>query len=220
MKHIIFILAIATVMFAGCNNRTNTDTKTNVVVVDSIALKKTELIINEGIKAIGNIDFYISEQEFKKQQKIFLQPLIRTVSLGSAGSYNDGYIIGEYKFNEIKGTFFNDSLFNVHIWGNKVDYDTYNTQMKQQYDVLLQILEAKYGLPEFSKPFPDRSTFDKVNILAEWDLDFKKIIVVILRFGLDYRLDFSFYVPEMAERNNKAKQIESDKKNTDAVNIL
>ena len=218
MRRLVFILTVVAVMLAGCNNRTNTntDTKTNVVVVDSIALKKAELIKNEGIKAIGNINFFISKEEFDKQENLFKEQL-KTTDI-----YKNGYFLGDYNFWNITGSFFNDSLFNVHMIGARIQYDDYNYRMPKQYESLLSILTEKYGLPDEKKELPAWSDMSNNStwILAEWNLGFKKLFVIINCLGVDYRLDFFYYVPEVANRKKQAEKEQTEQNNHKAVEAL
>jgi len=226
MKRIVFVLMVLMV-FVGCNHIPNSSNiNSSIIEVDSVALKdslfKVDLIKNEGVKAIGNIDFFISEKEFNQQKEIFLRPLIHTISLGSVGSYTSGYKLGEYKFYHMNGNFFNDSLFNVHIIGDKISYDEYSTLMPKQYESLLSILTEKYGFPNEKKELPDWSYMSNNSTLAlaKWNLGFKKLFVFINCFGVNYRLDFCYYVTEMEDRKNKFEEEELKNTNQKAAEKL
>lgn len=217
MKKLLFSL-FAVVLIVSCVQKSNKQTP--LENVDSVALKdvafKSKLIQEEGIKAIGNIDFYISKEEFDKQQKIFKEPLYHT-------NINDnGYFLGEYNFINIDGNFLNDSLLNVHFWGNTITYDEYAAKMPNQYEALFSILNTKYGLPEYKKELPEWMQISNkdAKILAEWNLGFKKILVWVVCIGSNYRLDFAYYVPEMATRKNAMEKEESIKINQKAAEIL
>lgn len=220
MKKFLFGL-FALVLVAGCVQKsTKQGQQKTTENVDTIALKdaafKSKLIQEEGIKAIGNIDFYISKEEFDKQQKIFKEPLYHT-------NINDnGYFLGEYNFTNIDGNFLNDSLLNVHFWGNTIKYDEYASKMPNQYNALLSILNTKYGLPEYEKELPEWSKVPSENVvmLGEWNLGFKRLLVWVVSIGANYRLDFAYYVPEMATRKNEIEKEESIKTNQKAAEIL
>jgi hypothetical protein len=222
----MFLIFMLVLLFVGCENKSNPNIAIIHVEIDSVALKdsiyKVELIKNEGIKAIGNINFYISEKEFEKQKEAFLKPLTYTINVGAAGSYNDGYILGKYRFNYIKGLFFNDSLYTVHVLGYQIEYDNYDTKMQQQYEILLSILTEKYGLPNAKNELPSWSSMsNNENILiARWDLGFKNLFVFVVCSGVYYRLDFCYYVPEMSDRKNELEKEESKNTNQKAAEIL
>lgn len=207
-------------MLISCNNRPNSATSNNEVKVDSIALKdsifKETLINNEGNKAIGNIDFFISKEEFNKQQKLFKETLYHT------NIYDNGYFLGEYNFTNIDGSFLNDSLLNVHFWGNSIQYDEYAVEMPKQYAALITILNTKYGLPEYINDLPEWSQISNkdVRMLAEWNLGFKRLLVWVVSIGAKYRLDFAYYVPEMTTRKNQIEDEEKTKSNLKAAEIL
>ena len=149
---------LAAFTLAGCGGNQNRTPLTSNIEIDSVAIKdsllKAKIVKAEGNRAIGNIDFYISETEFKKQKGIFIKPLVKTVDVGSGGSYTDGYNIGEYNFSTLNGIFYNDSLFNVHISGGYIKYDNYDNRMPKQYNALISIFKEKYGTPNVLNGLP------------------------------------------------------------------
>jgi hypothetical protein len=217
----VICLVFCVIVFCGCNNHSSNTNTLNVIKVDSTALKdslfKVELIEKEGIKAIGNINFYVSEKEFEKQVDSFKNPLWNK-GIGKKGLYS----LGEYQFNVIDGNFLNDSLFNVHIWGSKINYDDYEIEMPNQCNALLSILTEKYGIPNEKNELPAWSNMSNndVKFIAKWNLGFKNLLVWVVCFGSDYRLDFCYYVPEIADRKKILEKRETKNTNQKAAEIL
>lgn len=218
IKYVTIVLSCL-LLFCGCAGN-QASKKENNMPIDSVALRdsvfKTELIQNEGNKAIGNIDFFISQEEFDKQVDLFKSPL------EAKSIYQTGYYLGDYNFWSINGAFFNDSLMNVHVRGGYIGYDLYKTQMPEQYKSLLSILKEKYGLPQYEKELPDALTVLDYGsiVLAEWNLGFKSLLVFVNCMDFDYRLDFAFYVPALTKRAKDKKMDESDKRNKEASKLL
>lgn len=225
MKKVLFCL-LAVFMLASCGNGSKSSNKVAINAIDSTALEdslfKQTVIKNEGIKAIGNIDFYISKTEYFKQEEVFLNPLRHIISLGSAGSYSDGYLLGEYAFDDMKGNFYNDSLFNVHIIGRPIKYEEYNNKMPKQYETLLSILSKKYGKPSEKNNLPEWSAMSKNDVffIARWELGFKNLFVWVTCSGVNYSLDFCYYIPKLADKKNKNGDEESAKLNEKALETL
>lgn len=217
---------LAAFLLVGCVGNQNRTSLTSNIEIDSVAIKdsllKTNIANTEGNRAIGNIDFYISETEFKKQKEIFLKPLVHIINVGSAGSYTDGYNIGEYNFSTINGKFYNDSLFNVHISGDYIKYDNYDNKMPKQYNALISIFKEKYGVPNVLNDLPAWSNIAKndARIIAEWHLGFKSILVWVACHGVYYDLNFAYYIPAMAKRKNDFEERASKELNSDASKIL
>lgn len=218
---------MAVVALASCGNGSKSSSQaTKLNAIDSIALKdflfKQSIIKKEGHKAIANINFFTSKAEFCKQKEVFLTPLIHTISLGSAGSYTDGYLLGEYAFDDVKGNFFNDSLFNVHIIGQPINYENYNNKMPKQCEALITILSNKYGSPNEKNELPEWANMSKndVYFIARWDLGFKNLFVWVSCSGVKYSLDFCYYVPELADKKNKSEDNNSKNINKEASEFL
>lgn len=226
MKNFLFCL-LAVVALVSCGNGSKSSNQTSKSnAIDSIALKdslfKQSVIKEESNKAIANINFFTSKAEFSKQKEVFLTPLIHTISLGSAGSYTDGYLLGEYAFDDMKGNFYNDSLFNVHIIGQPINYEDYNDKIPKQCEALITILSNKYGSPNEINELPAWTTMSKNDVffIARWNLGFKNLFVWISCSGVEYSLDFCYYVPELADKKNKGESENSNNINKEASEIL
>ena len=214
MKNVPIYL-ILLILF-GCNVRTKDNTE-----IDSF---KGELIKKEGTKAIGNINFFISEDEFKKQKEIFLKQLRDTVFITQNQS-NGGYKsikckLGEYYIKDIKGDFFNDSLYSITIYGDGYSNHSYPQLMPGQYKSLLSILTEKYGKPDENIELPYQPSTSIIgDILAKWNLGFKNLNIFLgysyESNGDNYHVNFYYYVPEIRDRKEKIeKELKEEQSNT------
>jgi len=215
-----FSIIICFIFLLACNNNHNAK-NTAELKIDSLAVKdslfKAELIRKEGVKAIGNINFYISEKEFEKQKDIYLKSLSHKNEFGF-----DEYSIGEFSVLTVSGNFFNDSLFSIQIRGIPISYDEYNSKMPKQFETLMSILVEKYGNPYEKKELPEWNAMPNNStwILAQWHLGFKDLLMYINCGGSTYSIDFCYYVPELADRRIKIEEEKSIQINKKAVEKL
>ena len=131
----------------------------------------------EQLKAIGNINFFISEKAFNIEKDTFLKSSHNPES-DEQYSVSLPYKLGKYEFLRLDSHFNNDSLFYVSLIGF-VYRDNFTPDFKNQYDALYTILSTKYGNPTEKAELPTEVSLitDKEVICALWELGNKNIII-------------------------------------------
>ncbi len=210
MKKTLYLILLLPLMVfvATCNKRSGDGFK-SVEKADSIpsgeAAPSASTLDQEKVKALSNINFYISEKEFEKQKNKLKQ------RLQQENRYSNGsYFIEDYTFQTVQGKFHDDSLFNVRIEGTPVRYDNYDSKLENQFNSLVSVLEEKYGPPSFKENLPRWSELsdDELNVLAQWNTPYKKILIWVVHLNSDYRIDLAYFVPDMLKR--KQAQLNKD----------
>jgi hypothetical protein len=185
MKTLYFILIILVPIFWSCrqnNNQNSTNLSSpneqNVQQIDSVTKREQD-------KAIGDINFFISEKQFNKEKDSFL----KKCKLPKYEFYKNAtiidYKIGGYGFNSLDGWFYKDSLYSVEMTGCIISYNDYDRIMPDQYNALFDVLKLKYGNPKTEISLPSWSSIDKgyFKSCAIWNIGDKKIEARIVSSG-------------------------------------
>lgn len=148
---ICFLLALI-----SCSSKKSESNKAMQTFKDSIAR-------SEGSKAIGCINFDISENQFKKEISLFFLSIKQTDTI--VGSYC--YRIGSFYLNEnnVYSYFNKDSLVGLDFFDEYLVYSDFgyppyyikegpqNVYINDDYNSLIEIFSQKYGTPDVKKEF-------------------------------------------------------------------
>jgi hypothetical protein len=186
-------------------NSQDSATITALKYAEQERMKKDSIINEEQDKAIGNIPFYISKEQFNEEKGVFMNKC----KLPKYEFYKNATIIenkiGGYGFNSIDGWFYKDSLYSVELHGCFIDYDKYDIVMPDQYNALMDLLKSKYGLPVIDNGFPSWTSIEKgyYRTCAIWEIGDKTIEARISCAGTDYTLNLCVFKPAIEILINK-----------------
>lgn len=175
-------------------------------------LRLDSIIREEEKIAISDINFGITETEFKEKKSFFLKEC----------NTNYRYSLGEFGFSDIYGSFYDNKLYEIILKGDKVRYDEYDRIMSDQYKFLMSILKQKYNEPVDETGLPKWNDVNKGNMenCASWKFGKKRIYVYLRCEGVEYslyliidRIDISLKASEERER----KEAESNIKGVDLL---
>ena len=135
-----FLMLCLVALITGCNSQKKP-------APDHSA--KDTVIVNipesEQLKAIGDINFFISEKTFNIKKDAFLKSSHNPDS-EDLYSTSLSYRLGKYEFLRMDSHFNNDSLFYVSLIGY-IYRENFIPNFKNQYDALYALLSTKYGNP-------------------------------------------------------------------------
>ena len=175
--------------------------------LDSITKVKDSILEIEQMKAIGDIKFFMSEKETKEKISEFIKKSERTKYSNSDSKYP---FIGNYEmhYNGLKGYYKNDKLYKLKITGNYIEWEKYETKVPKELGYIKQVIELKYGEPEFSKDIPQRYLINnnEIYLIYSWQVGVKSINVVIEDVGLYYKVNVLIYLPSVIKMINKQNQ--------------
>lgn len=217
------VVAYFLLLFTACSpslenhhtNKTLTDSvnKAN----QAIALFRDSLVNAEQDKAIGDMRFNISSDDFERAKSSFM----RKCKLKDYEYYKQAmiinYKIGGYGFSSIDGVFYNDSLYMVILNGCYLKYDEYDRVMPSQYMSIKEILEKKFGEADEYWGLPNWAILNKgfSRKCAVWNIGIRTIEIWVTSHGIDYTLDLISFIPKVKNRveeiRKNEKKIESEK---------
>lgn len=199
MRNVLFLLCLAA-LITGCGN----NAKKNKVAEESTVTDSISSI--EESKAIGNINFFISEKEFAKQKEIFLASCHNPKS-DEEYSAALPYILGGYEFVRMDQAFSNDSLMYISLIG--LVYSTnYATDLAVRHDAVLSLLKGKYGEPTLNAGMPtERQLYGNQSFpCCNWKLGNKQIIVEAKYESNLYFVNLTSVRMDMVDKINKQKE--------------
>ncbi len=167
-----FLMLCLVALITGCNSQKKP-------APDHSA--KDTVIVNipesEQLKAIGDINFFISEKTFNIKKDAFLKSSHNPDS-EDLYSTSLSYRLGKYEFLRMDSHFNNDSLFYVSLIGY-IYRENFIPNFKNQYDALYALLSTKYGNPTEYVELPTEVDLikNKEIICALWELGNKNIII-------------------------------------------
>lgn len=224
----VLVLGLTFLSCGGGTGQSNTSgVHDSIGVTDKDQQQQTQpaidsLTIIEQNKAIGEINFYISEKQFNKSKAAF----IKKCKLPEYEFYKNATVfdnkIGGYGFNSIDGWFHNDSLYYIELRGGIIEYDDYDIVMFDQYDALMEVLRSKYGQPVMNNGLPRWSAIDKgyFKRCAIWNIGDKVVEARVVCNGTDYTLNLAVFKPVVEAviiEEGKEKAKEETKKGADVL---
>lgn len=213
MRNFLFLLCLAA-LITGCGN----NAKKNKVA-DSLASTDSISSVEES-KAIGNINFFISEKEFAKQKEIFLASCHNPKS-DEEYSAALPYILGGYEFVRMDQTFSNDSLIYISLIG--LVYSTnFPNDFSMRYEALLNLLTEKYGEPTIKAGLPtERQLYNNQSFpCCNWKLGNRQVIIEAKHGTPGYFINLTSVRMDMIEAINKqSERQQNEATRTDAEKI-
>ncbi|WP_167613469.1 hypothetical protein [Maribellus sediminis] len=224
------LLLMITILFAGCGLQTKKQEQLRQQQFqDSIQLatkqaEESRLIAEQAKRdsinrveekiAIANINFEISKKEFNTQKSQYLKRL--------DSSPYPSYHIGQYGFSDIYGSFYDNKLYYVSLWGNDIKYDDYDSRMQQQYNSLMSVLKEKYGEPKSEKGLPKWNELNKGDIAScsSWELGNKDIDVIVRCNGVEYNLLLNINRTDIAEQEYQARKKQEAESSKTGADLL
>jgi len=216
----IYIFIFFPIFVFSCTNKTKITEaqKQEKIIADSIAdvnskkaqiaqQKRDSILDIEQMKAIGDIEFLMSEIETKEKIKEFIKSSQRTKYSSSDLKYP---FIGNYEFSEfgMEGFYNNDRLYMLKITGSGVGWEKYENKIPKELAYIKQVVELKYGEPKITKEIPQRYLIneDENYLMYSWQVGVKSINIVIHDSGQFYRVNVIIYLPSVAKMINEQSQ--------------
>lgn len=204
----------------SCKEKEMTDAEIDRIV-DSIANSENEnkkmpdsIILTEQEKVIGDIKFGDSEKETKKNLEEFIKKSKRKEYSNS--DFPDCFI-GNYKFSEygLYGLYYKSKLYLLHIYGNPIHYDEYESEIPRQIEFLKSVISEKYKEPHTSNTIPESFETKKGYSyeVYSWNIGTKRIEIRLKDRGVYYSVDTEIYQPNIVKILENA-QLEEDKNMT------
>ncbi|WP_347840485.1 hypothetical protein [uncultured Draconibacterium sp.] len=224
------IFLIFTILFTGCNSQTKkkedlrqqqiqdsiqfANKQAEEVKVKEEQAKRDSIYRVEEKIAIANINFEISKKEFDKQKSQYLKRL--------DSSPYPSYHIGQYGFSDIYGSFYDNKLYYVSLWGKNIKYDDYDSRMQNQYNSLMSVLKEKYGEPNSEEGLPKWNELNKGDIAScsSWELGNKDIDVIVRCNGVEYNLLLNINRTDIAEQEYQARKKQEAESSKTAADLL
>lgn len=216
MKYISLIIILFIII--ACDSERRNSYQSIQHEQDSIAqLKKdsAEKFYNkEQNKIIGDIEFGITEKQFKKLSEQF-----------DAKNYDNELIkhkIGDYYYSTIQGYYYNNKLHEVDIMGSYIDYNDYNTVLINQVSLLKDIISKKYGPNSYGQGLIAGYSIEKdqSRLVYGWSVGTKDIHIRIANRGLYYSVDLEIFQPKIREIINKEFDKKKDSTSSKASEVL
>lgn len=214
----IFMLLIL-----SCKEKVMNDAEIDRIdkIADSIVNSENEnkkmpdsIVLTEQEKVIGNINFGDSEKETKKNLEDFIKKSKRKEYSNSP--FLDCFI-GNYKFSEygIYGLYDKSKLYLLHIYGNPIHYDEYESEIPRQIEFLKSVISEKYKEPHTNNTIPEISATKKGYSykIYSWNIGTKRIEILLKDRGVYYSVDIEIYQPNIVEILENA-QLEENKNMT------
>lgn len=192
-------------------------------VRDSLEIiRKDNFIIADQNKVIGDIVFGISFEEYKKMKQQFMDKTKNVDWVGSGGYKFYKQNIGDYKFNNIYGDFYNEKLYILDVEGDLIHYDKYDIEMPSQVKAIQLPYIEKYGEPNLNFDIPRWHTMDKgyTYLVSSWVIGTKKIELRIKPSGSYNRLIVRIFQPNVVEKIKQEEEIKKDEEVKKAKDIL
>lgn len=167
-----FLMLCLVALITGCNSQ-----KKPAPDHSEKATVMVNIPESEQLKAIGDINFFISEKTFNIEKDAFLKSSHNPDS-EDLYSTSLSYRLGKYEFLRMDSHFNNDSLFYVSLIGY-IYRENFIPNFKNQYDALYALLSTKYGNPTEKVELPAEVDLikNKEIICALWELGNKNIII-------------------------------------------
>lgn len=214
----LIYIAVISLLMISCGN--SSQKKTGWVSAHNLEVKMTKrdsLIATESDKAIANINFFISEQEFEKQKEIFYS------DFSVDGDYGlTDYKIGDYQFFQIEGLFDDGELYAIIIRGYPVSHEYYDTDIRRRYFAIFNIFKAKYGDISFHSMIPDwhETTSGYSYTISRWELGKRWVELRISDRGTSHGVDVYIFRKDIKEKLDAAQKEEIENNAKSAIDKI
>ena len=232
MKNLFILIFSTLILFQGCgiNEKKEREQaiKDSVLIAQQLQIQKEQAIIDsinriEQRKALGEINFGISKKEFDLLLEDFKEKCKVVDWVASDGYKFYNYKIGDYKFSDIRGDFItSDELYSIQILGKSVDWEKYNTDLKEQYFAIFKVFTNKYSYPKEDFGLPERFKLEKgfTYLLAYWEIGTKRIELRIEDSGTYYSINVDIFQPKIRNEVEKSNSEEKNRKAESATKLL
>lgn len=215
-KHISLCLLLPNLLgLSSCGNTQTKPADTTDIEIEVVE-KATEHHPEED-KVIADLSFFISKNDFKKNEKKYLEKIFdEKLNKYHIGNYDAvAYATNSY--------FENDSLYYVEFEGQSYDIDNYEGKLIPQYNELRKIYESKYGKPIFQIISFPRSyeTNDGYKYeLSRWDLGKRSISIKLAAGSTSHRINLAIFRNDINDRIKERKQKESKERQESAASVI
>ncbi len=188
------LLFLAIMMLLACSNEPKSTNEVSVAdrtkTTDTLA--KPEIDKVDENKALGNIEFGISNKQFEAD-------LVKFQNTLEHNEFKTLFVIGEYICTDIQGSFENNKLYKLTTSGDFISYQRYKEELLPQVEVLKTMIAKKYGAPHSGSGAPTVNQSQKgFSYLAySWTVGRKTIEVRVTNRDLYYSADLKIYQPEI-----------------------
>ncbi|MEJ7826882.1 MAG: hypothetical protein WKF91_01755 [Segetibacter sp.] len=222
MLRVTITLLTLALLSCNTNDTTKNNSSTSLSDTASTQLKKKysdSLIKNEENKALGDINFGMSEKEVKKLIDKFKDNNKRPHKILDEVFYD--YFIGNFEFSTIWDFYHNKKLYQLTVLGDLIMWDNYSKEVSDKISSISNVLSQKFGEPDEEKPIPQSYQMEKgfTYLIKAWNIGKKRIEVRIEDNGTSYSpqaIIFDKTIQELINRQEQAKQDSITKATNDA----
>ena len=204
-KQIISSLFLVTMMLMACSNepKSNNEVITNDTIQTKDSVAQPEINRVDENKALGNIEFGITNKQFEAD-------LIKFQNTLEHNEFKTLFVIGEYICTDIQGSFENNKLYKLTTTGDFISYQRYKEELVPQVEILKEMIAKKYGEPHSGSGAPviNQSKKGFSYLAYSWTIGSKAIEIRVTNRDLYYSADLKIYQPEI---ENLIHKRESDK---------
>jgi len=217
MKLTILVVVLAITLLMACSNEPKSTQE--AAIIDSTKIKdslaRAETLKKEENKVLGNITFGVSEEQFEEDLAKFKSTL-------EHNEFKTVFVIGDYIFSDIKGSFDNHMLYKLTTSGDFIPYQRYKEELLPQVEALKTLIFESYGEPHSGTGAPAGNSIDKgYSYLAySWNIGRKKIEIRVTNRDLYYTADLKIYQPaveDMIEKREADKETRTLEKANDVL---
>lgn len=175
-----YTLCFALALLMACSN--DPKTKNETVVADTVSIKDTTstpmFSAADENKVIGNINFGIDKDQFKKEEQAFMATL-------DHNEHQTTYAIGGYLFSDLNGKFKGDQLNELNMTGDFIHQDRYEAELLPQVEILKDLVAKKYGQAQQGAGAPAYQNLkkDQTYTAYTWTIGTKVINVNVVNRG-------------------------------------
>jgi hypothetical protein len=196
VKLTVSAIFLALTLLMACSN--DPKSTQEPAVIDSAKIKdslsRTAIKKEDQHKVLGNIVFGISEQQFETDLDKFKNTL-------EHNEFKTSFVIGDYIFSDIEGSFDNNKLYKLTTSGDFIPYERYKEELLPQVEILKALIFKSYGKPHAGTGAPASQNTDKgYSYLAySWNIGSKTIEIRVTNRDLYYSADLKIYQPAIED---------------------
>lgn len=213
MKPYFYLFFPLIFLFTQCGIILNKKPKEEIVTTQENVKTPEELLAEEKAKQDS-----IENAEFELMQKTAFGDLIFGMSKEETEQKNERrQQLGKYSYNFNYNFNSNNQLFKVRLNSDEVKAIQFDTELKNRYQNLFQIVSSKYGGPSLNRNFP--SIFDvqksKKYKMSQWEKGTKQIQLFLQEKDLNSYLATC----EILDKNMNEEEIQrlNNLKNNDVI---
>lgn len=146
----------------------------------------------EQTKAMGNIEFGISETQFEQALTEFKGTL-------EHNEFQTIYGVGDYMVSSFAGAFHRDSLHKLTLLGDLIPNERYHEELLPQLAAVKAIITKTYGEPHAGSGAPEQKQTTKGYSYKAytWAIGTKTIDIKVANRGIYFSCDLVIYQPHV-----------------------